>query len=86
MATTAVPAPIVAGQRTGKGRVASLRPFLPAYLMCAPTVLLFLVFMAFPIVFVLYTLLLNWDGITSIFDARWVGLENYQNLVRYAVW
>jgi multiple sugar transport system permease protein len=84
MATTAVSAPIVAGRR--RGRAASLRPHLPAYLMCAPTVILFLVFMAFPIVFVLYTSLLNWDGITSIFDARWVGFENYRNLATDAVW
>lgn len=83
MASTAVSAPIAAARRRDR---ASFRAHLPAYLMCAPTILLFLVFMAFPILFVLYTSLLNWDGINSILDAKWVGLENYRNLIGDAVW
>jgi len=48
----------------------SWRKHLPAYLMCAPTVILFLVFMAFPNVFVFYSSFLDWDGITGIWDAE----------------
>jgi ABC-type sugar transport system permease subunit len=62
------------------------RKHLPAYLMCAPTVILFLVFMAFPIVFVFYSSLLNWDGIGSIWDAEWVGIDNYRQLIQDETW
>jgi ABC-type sugar transport system permease subunit len=54
--------------------------------MCAPTMLLFLVFMIFPIAFVFYSSLLDWDGIGSIGDARWIGLDNYRRLVGDAIW
>src|SRR5829696_8503438 len=54
--------------------------------MCAPTVLLFLVFMVFPIVFVFYSSFLDWNGIESIFRARWVGLENYRRLLGDDIW
>ncbi|HEV2107059.1 MAG TPA: sugar ABC transporter permease [Thermomicrobiales bacterium] len=67
-------------------RQVPLRRHLPAYLMCAPTVVLFLVFMVFPIGFVLYTSLHDWDGIRSIRQAEWVGLSNYQRLVGDAFW
>ena len=63
-----------------------MRKHLPAYLMCAPTMVLFLVFMVFPIAFVFYSSLLNWDGIGSIRDAKWIGLENYRRLVGDAYW
>jgi multiple sugar transport system permease protein len=62
------------------------REHLPAYLMCAPTVILFLVFMVFPIIFVFYTSFLDWNGIGSIFDAKWTGLENYRRLVTDPTW
>jgi ABC-type sugar transport system permease subunit len=64
----------------------ALRKHLPAYLMCAPTMLLFVVFMIFPIAFVFYSSLLNWDGIGSIRDAQWIGLENYRRLIADAYW
>ena len=63
-----------------------VRAALPAYLMCAPTIVLFLVFMVFPIFFVLYTSLLDWDGINSVFKAKWTGLENYRRLLHDATW
>jgi ABC-type sugar transport system permease subunit len=87
MATTVVSAAGVApspARRPGGSR--SLRKFLPAYLMVLPTVVLFLVFMVFPIGFVLYSSFLSWDGITSILQAQWVGLENYRRLVTDEFW
>ncbi|MGC4192580.1 MAG: sugar ABC transporter permease [Thermomicrobiales bacterium] len=57
-----------------------------AYLMCTPTILLFLVFMLFPIGFVFYTSLLNWNGITSVFDAKFIGFDNYQRLLQDTYW
>jgi len=54
--------------------------------MCAPTVILFLVFMVFPIAFVLYTSLLAWDGIGSVFAADWVGVDNYRRLAQDPTW
>ena len=84
MATTVVPAPIVAGRRAR--RPPALRGYLPAYLMCAPTVVLFLVFMVFPIFFVLYASFLDWNGLNSIFDAERVGLANYRRLMGDATW
>ena len=63
-----------------------LRRHLPAYLMVTPTVILFLVFMVFPIGFVLYSSFLKWDGINSILQAPVVGLENYRRLVADEIW
>ena len=74
-----------AGQFAPK-RQRAWRKHLPAYLMCAPTVILFLVFMAFPIVFVLYSSFLDWNGIESIWNAQWVGLDNYRQLIEDDTW
>jgi raffinose/stachyose/melibiose transport system permease protein len=74
---------------TGLGasrRPGNFRRFLPAYLMCAPTIVLFLVFMLFPIVFVVYTSMLKWDGIGSVLNADFIGLDNYQRLVHDQIW
>ncbi len=57
-----------------------------AYVMCSPTIVLFLVFLAFPIFYVFYTSLLNWNGIQSAFAAPFVGFDNYQRLVRDEFW
>jgi multiple sugar transport system permease protein len=57
-----------------------------AYLMCSPTLVLFLVFMVFPIGFVFYTSLLNWNGITSVFSAKFIGLDNYERLIHDTIW
>jgi multiple sugar transport system permease protein len=57
-----------------------------AYLMCLPTIVLFLVYMLFPIGYVFYTSTLSWDGITSVFDAKFVGLDNYTRLVQDSYW
>ncbi len=73
---------IVAGKR---GKSFWQRHGMP-YLMCAPTVVLFLVFMAFPVGYVLYTSLLKWNGIQSVLDAQFVGLDNYTRLVQDSLW
>lgn len=57
-----------------------------AYLMCVPTIVLFFVFMAFPVGYVLYTSMLKWNGIQSVLDAPFVGLDNYTRLVQDSLW
>ncbi len=57
-----------------------------AYLMCVPTIVLFLVFMAFPVGYVLYTSLLKWNGIQSVLDAQFIGLDNYSRLLSDSLW
>ncbi|HET8524396.1 MAG TPA: sugar ABC transporter permease [Thermomicrobiales bacterium] len=84
MASTALP--VQAPARPRERRSPSLRKHLPAYAMCAPTIVLFLVFMVFPIFFVFYSSFLQWDGITSIRDAKWIGLENYTRLIHDHTW
>ena len=54
--------------------------------MCTPTIVLFLVFMVFPIFFVIYTSLLNWDGIGSVLSADFIGLDNYHRLISDEIW
>lgn len=75
------PMPHAEGRKAGP-----FRQFLPAYLMCAPTIIMFLVFMLFPIVFVIYTSFLNWDGVQSVFNAKWTGGDNYRKLFGDSVW
>jgi multiple sugar transport system permease protein len=87
MATTAVSGARAAAVGSRRpGRRSPLRKHLPAYLMCAPTIVLFLVFMVFPIGFVLYSSFLDWDGIRSIRSAEWIGLENYRRLISDDIW
>lgn len=62
------------------------REFGPAYLMCAPTVVLFFIFMVFPIGYVIYTSMLDWNGIESPLKAGFVGLDNYTRLVQDNLW
>ena len=57
-----------------------------AYLMCAPTIVLFLIFMLFPIGYVLYTSTLDWNGIESPLNAGFVGLDNYTRLFQDDLW
>lgn len=57
-----------------------------AYLMCLPTIVLFLVYMLFPIGYVIYTSMLSWDGINSVFQADFIWLDNYIRLVQDEFW
>ncbi len=87
--TTQVQTPPFAATGPGLGnsqRPGSFRRFVPAYLMCAPTIVLFLVFMLFPIIFVIYTSMLNWDGIGSVLSADFTGSDNYQRLFHDEIW
>ena len=74
--------PVAAG---GRGKSLWARHGM-AYLMCLPTVILFLVFMAFPIGYVLYTSMLDWNGIESALSAPFVGLDNYERLIQDEFW
>jgi multiple sugar transport system permease protein len=42
--------------------------------------------MLFPIGYVFYTSTLQWDGITSVLDAKFIGLDNYTRLVQDSYW
>lgn len=50
---------------------------LTLILFVAPTLLLFTVLVAYPIVEALYGGMLDWDGISS---GTWIGFENYKKL------
>ena len=82
----AVPSVSAGGSSEIPRRRGPFRRSIPAYLMCAPTIILFLVFMVFPIGFVFYTSTLNWDGIGSVGSATSVGLDNYQRLLSDSYW
>jgi len=82
---TGVAAAAGVGQ-AGPKRPGPVRKHLAAYVMCAPTIVLFLVFMAFPIIFVIYTSFLDWNGIESVWDADWVGGDNYRQLFEDETW
>lgn len=58
----------------------------PAYLMCVPTIILFIVFMAFPIGYVFYTSLLKWNGIEGVLEAQFIGFDNYTRLFQDPLW
>jgi ABC-type sugar transport system permease subunit len=81
-----VPTPATAALPPASRRPGAVRRAIPAYLMCAPTIVLFLVFMVFPIGFVLYTSTLSWDGISGVGAARSVGLDNYERLLTDSYW
>ncbi|WAU80414.1 sugar ABC transporter permease [Streptomyces sp. Qhu-G9] len=68
-----------AGTGTPSGR---WRRHLPPYLAISPYYLLFAVFGAFPVVFSLYLSFQDWDGIG---DMRFVGLQQYEWLLRDSV-
>jgi len=57
-----------------------------AYLMCLPTIVLFLVYMLFPIGYVIYTSMLSWDGINSVLEADFIWLDNYVRLMQDEFW
>ncbi len=75
---------VATGRRCG--RAARLRTLVPIYLMVLPTVVLFGVFVAFPLAAVVGAAMLDWNGIVPVRDARWVALANFATLVRDPVW
>ncbi|HEV2528686.1 MAG TPA: sugar ABC transporter permease [Thermomicrobiales bacterium] len=83
---TAVPSVIAGVPSEIPRRPGPFRRSIPAYVMCAPTIILFLVFMVFPIGFVIYTSTLSWDGIQSLGSARQVGWDNYERLLTDSFW
>ncbi len=54
--------------------------------MCVPTIILFIVFMAFPIGYVFYTSLLKWNGIQGVLEAQFIGFDNYSRLFQDTLW
>ena len=63
-------------------RRASTRENAFGWLFTAPVVVVFLVFLVFPIVMALWVSLLDWNGLTNpLTDFEFVGLENYRRLL-----
>ena len=54
-----------------------------SYLLCTPTLILFLVFMAYPVFYLLKLSFYQWDGITQM---KFTGLVNYARLLRDPIW
>jgi multiple sugar transport system permease protein len=84
--STAVPPALVDTGPAPARRPSAWRKHRAAYLMCAPTIVLFLVFMVFPIGFVLYTSMLDWNGIESVRHADFIGLDNFRALMHDDLW
>lgn len=55
----------------------SFRKYLPAYLFILPNFVGVLIFIAFPVLFALYTSFQDWDGVSA---PRFIGLSNFQEL------
>ncbi|MFH1009000.1 MAG: sugar ABC transporter permease [Candidatus Latescibacterota bacterium] len=66
-----------------RGLTEQIRQSWPSYLLCTPTMVLFLVFMVYPVFYVLHLSFHQWDGITEM---KYIGWENYARLLRDALW
>ena len=62
---------------------ARLKDSLSAYVMVTPTVLLFLLFCVYPILYVLRVSFFDYNGLTQM---NWIGLYNYSRVMRDASW
>ena len=59
-------------------RLSNLREKLFPYLMCAPAILLFLIFVIVPFFTGLWTSLHRWDGFSAM---EWIGFKNYRYIM-----
>ena len=62
----------------GESFVARLKRSWGAYILCTPTLILFSVFMIYPVFYVIRLSFYQWDGVTQM---KFVGLENYVRLL-----
>ncbi|RKY77990.1 sugar ABC transporter permease [candidate division KSB1 bacterium] len=54
-----------------------------SYLLCTPTLILFIVFMVYPVFYLVRLSFYQWDGITQM---KFIGLENYARLLQDPIW
>jgi len=66
-----------------QGPIRQIRQERGSYLLCAPTLILFLVFMVYPVFYLVRLSFYQWDGITQM---RFIGLENYRRLLSDPIW
>ncbi|RKY67525.1 MAG: sugar ABC transporter permease [Candidatus Latescibacterota bacterium] len=66
-----------------QGPIRQIRQEWGSYLLCAPTLTLFLVFMVYPVLYLVRLSFYQWDGITQM---RFIGLENYRRLLTDPIW
>lgn len=52
-----------------------------AWLFMSPALIVFLIFLVIPILFALYFSFTDWNGISPPLEAKWVGVENYENVL-----
>ncbi len=65
------------------GLIAEMRQSWRSYLLCTPTLVLFSVFMIYPVFYVVRLSFYQWDGITQM---KFIGWENYARLLRDPLW
>lgn len=74
---------VSAGTRKKHMMPGTLKDNRTAYMMVAPTVILFLMFCIYPIIHVLFVSLFEYDGMT---DMKYIGLYNYARVFRDGSW
>lgn len=74
---------VSAGTRKKHMMPGALKDSRAAYMMVAPTVILFLMFCIYPIIHVLFVSLFEYDGMT---DMKYIGLYNYARVFRDGSW
>lgn len=65
------------------GLVGQMRRSWRSYLLCMPTLVLFSVFMIYPVFYVVHLSFHQWDGITQM---KFIGWGNYTRLLRDSLW
>lgn len=74
---------VSAGKRKKHMMPGALKDSRVAYMMVAPTVILFLMFCIYPIIHVLFVSFFEYDGMT---DMKYIGLYNYTRVFGDASW
>lgn len=69
--------------RSSLGLIGQIRRSWGSYLLCTPTLVLFSVFMIYPVFYVVHLSFHQWDGVTQM---KSIGWANYARLLRDPLW
>lgn len=75
--------PFAVKAKRSRSGLSERRDNLTAYIMVIPTVLLFLMFCIYPIVYILVMSFYEYDGMTEM---KWIGAYNYLRVMRDTSW
>ena len=75
--------PFAVKAKLSRSGLSERRDNLTAYIMVIPTVLLFLMFCIYPIVYILVMSFYEYDGMTEM---KWIGAYNYLRVMRDTSW